>query len=199
MRIAFKNGTIHECTGVTLVSITYDIFLRSFVRCAESPLASCGESAAASSAESGIGHAFDNVLGSHLCEGFTECCITVHSDILFDVLGIDNTAVSQSDTLLSFVETSLGQSCLHILFCALVGVIVYKTLDGTALKQMLLNDLGNIRYFYTAVESSVGINDDDRTERTKSEASCLNKLDLIFQVVVLELCCKFIADLGAAG
>ena len=201
MGITFQYGTIHKCTRVTFVSVTDYVFLRSFIRCAQSPLTSCGESAAASAAKTRVCHALDNVFRSHFRKSLAKSCIAVHGNVFFDVFGIDHTAVTQCHTLLCLIETSLGKSCLYmrVRFHYCICIIVYKTLYRTSLQQMFFHDLRNIIYRNTAVECAVRIDNDNRTQGTKSETSGLDQLDLAFQVKILNLCFKFRADLRAAG
>ena len=106
MRIAFENGTIHECTRISLVSVTANVLLisvRNDISC-EFPLHTSRESAAASSAETGIEDSLDNVLGSHSCEDLAESLVALSAYVLVDILRIDNTAVSESNTVLLFIE-----------------------------------------------------------------------------------------------
>ena len=51
MRVALKHRTVHKRARVTLVGVADNVFLRSLIRRAERPFASCRESAAASSAK----------------------------------------------------------------------------------------------------------------------------------------------------
>ena len=51
---------------------------------------------------------------------------------------------------------------------------------------MLFNDILNVVSGYAAIEGAVGINDNDRTESTKTEASGKNYLNVLLDAVVLD-------------
>ena len=55
-------------------------------------------------------------------------------------------------------------------------ISVNKTVNDSTLEKMFLNDVLNVVSGYTAVEGAVGINDNDRTESAKTEATGLNNL-----------------------
>ena len=52
---------------------------------------------------------------------------------------------------------------------------------------MLLNNLFNVVFIYAAVESAVGINDNDRTERAKTEATGCYELNLLGESEITEI------------
>ena len=197
MGVALKNGTVHECARVALVSVTANILLVSIgndISC-ELPLHACGEAAAASSAETGIEDSLDNVLGLHLCKHLAESLITVSAYVLIDVLGIDNAAVSESNTELLLVECSIIKS-LYLIACN--SLLIEELLDGVAVKEVLLDDAGDLINVYARVERALGVNDHDRTSFAETEASCLDYLHLLGESVGSKLILEGLDDLGRA-
>ena len=132
MRIAFKNRTVHECTGVTLVSVTANIFLSAVLNKVTSqlPLSSGREAGTATSAKTGIKDNLDNFLGSHAGKYLTKCLISAGTDVLIDVLGIDNTTVTKSDTMLLLIEV-----CICKRLDTFIGncLLIYETLNYSTL------------------------------------------------------------------
>ena len=198
--VTLKDGTVHECSGVALVGITYNVLLRSLVGGTESPLTAGGESTASSTAETGVGNYLDNVLGSHFGENLAECCITVHSYVLVDVIGIDNAAVTEYYTLLGLVECCVVKRNLSLgNYLLSAGVCINEMLNDTTLEKMLLNDLLNILGSDTAIEGTLGVNDNDRAECTETEATGLYYLYLFGEAVSLELLVEGSLDSLATG
>ncbi len=200
MGVTFEDGTVHECTGVAFVSVTADILLVCCVSCCEAPLETGGESAAATTAKTGILDNLDNFLRSHFGKNLTESLITVHSDVLIDYLGVDKTAVTKSNSLLCAVEVGVvkrGMSAcsLCLLFNLSGNVSINKTLNDTALKEMLLNDCFNVFNGNIAVEYAFGVYNNNGTENTKTEAAGLNELYFVSKTcsceVLVECCLNF--------
>jgi len=63
--IALQERTVHERTGVSLVSVADDVFLVSLRRSAEAPLEARGESAAPAAPEAGRLYLVDDLLRLH--------------------------------------------------------------------------------------------------------------------------------------
>jgi hypothetical protein len=63
---------------------------------------------------------------------------------------------------------------------------------------MLVNDLANVLNLYLRVESSLGINDHNRTGSAKTEATGLNYLYLVSKTCRSDLCFHLLADGYAA-
>ena len=103
VRVSFHDGTVHECTGVAFVGITYHVFVRSVELAGDFPFYAGGETCAAAAAKA---RGLD--VGKHLetvtLEAVGKGLVAVAGDIFQDVFRIDETAVSQSDTHLLAVE-----------------------------------------------------------------------------------------------
>ena len=200
--VTLKDRTVHERTGVTLVRVTSNVLLNlATVVGSELPLQTRGESAASASAKTGIQNGLDNLVGCHLGQSLMQREVTVHSDILLDILGVDNTTVTKGYTVLLLIEHGLAQGSGLSLCLALcvAGLVVYEALDDTALHQVLVNDLRNIINRYSAVEGTLGIHDHNGTESAKTEASGHNDLDLIFKALSLEFLRELVAKSGTTG
>ena len=189
--IALENGTVHERAGVAFVGVAADILLICVVACGEFPFQTGGEARAAAASQTGVEHGLDDLLGGHLGEDLAQSGITVVSDIIVDLFGIDNAAVSQSDALLLLIESSLVEGLDGVLFN---GLLIEQTGHDTALVQMLLNDLGNILQLYHGVEGAFRINDHDRAESAKTEAAGGDDVDFLIQTLRLELFLELISD-----
>ena len=151
MGIAFENGTVHECTRVALVGITTDVLHISVgndISC-QLPLHTSGEAAASTSTQTGVEDSLDNVLRLHLCKYLAQSLVTVSAYVLVYILRVDNAAVSQSNTVLLLIESGIIESLDCIAFNSL---LVEELLNGVALKQMLLNDAGDLLNVNTGVE-----------------------------------------------
>ena len=181
VRVAFQHGAVHERTGIALVRVADDVFLRCLVRGAQRPLAAGGEPAAAAPAQAGIGDLLDDVLGRHLGQHLAEGGIAVHRDVFLDALGIDHAAVAQHHAVLRFVECGIikGNVALHRLVGA--GVVIHQPLHDAALEQMLVHDLVDVLRLDAAVERAVRMHDDHGAERAQTEAAGLDDLDLVLQ------------------
>jgi hypothetical protein len=107
MRIAFKDGTVHECTRVAFVGVAADIFLICGISLCEHPLASCREACAAAAAKSRIKKDFNDVIRGHFRQNFSECLIAARSDVFIDILRVDDTAVPKGDTMLLLIEVRI--------------------------------------------------------------------------------------------
>ena len=201
MGVTLQDGTVHECAGVALVRVTCNVLLdlATVARC-ELPLKTGGESAAATATQTGIQNGLDNLVGGHFAQSLLQCEVTVHSDILVNIFRVDHTAVTQRNSLLLLVEGGLAQgSCLQLLLAACsVGLVVNQTLYDSTLLQMLGNDLGDVVKRDSGIEGAFGINDHDRTESAKTEATGQNDLDFLIQTLGLEFLCQLFAQLNAA-
>ena len=174
--VAFKNGTVHECAGVTFVRITYDVLLACGLCFSEGPLSAGGEACTAASAETGIKDGLDNFLGGHGGDDLCESLVAVASDVFVDAFRVDNTAVTESDALLLCIEGSLVESEDVI---ALYGFAVKELANGVAANEVFGNDFVHIFGLNLAVEGTFGINDHDRAECAKTETTGGNNLDFV--------------------
>ena len=192
MRVAFENGTVHERAGVTFVGVTYYVFLACGLSFSESPFLTGGEACAATSADAGIEDGLDNFLGSHGCGNLCESLVAVACDVFVDAFRVDNTAVTESNTLLLCVEGSLVESED---FVALNGFAVKKLTNGVAFYEVFGYDFVHIRSGNLAVECAFGVNDHDRTECAETEAACGDNFDFIFNACELQFLDERVADI----
>ena len=186
VRIALKNGAIHERTGVALVGVTDDILLRRLVRRGQRPLSAGREAAAASAAQTGVGDHLDDVLGRHFGQHLAQSGIAVHGDVFVDVFGVNNTAVAQNDAVLCLIERGVVEGNVALNGFRGAGVVIDKALDDSAFQEMLGHDLRDIVCRHAAVERAVGMDDDNRAERAQTEAAGLHDLDLFGEPVFLD-------------
>ena len=200
MGVTFEKGSVHECTGVTFVGVTDNVLLIGDRRLGERPLTTGREAAAAASAQTGIEDFLDNVIGRHLGQNLFQCEVTVACDVFVDVFRIDDTAVTECNTLLLLVECSIveGNGCrIGLLFFA--GIGVNKAFNDTTLEQVFFNDFGDIFLLDHGVEGSLGINDHDRAECAETETTGHNDLDFIFKTLCLQFSCERVTKRDTAG
>ena len=196
MRVAFENGTVHECAGVAFIGITYNVLLACGLCFCKGPFSACGEACAAASADTGVENGLDNFLGRHCGDRFCECLITIHRDIFVDAFGIDNTAVAERNALLLCVEGGLVESEDIV---ALYGFFIKEMTNRIAANEVFGNDLFHIFGLYLAVEGAFGVNDHDRAECAKTEATGGNDLDFVFDACELELSNECVANAHGVG
>ena len=96
--------------------------------------------------------------------------------IFVDILGIDESAVTQSDTELLLIEAHVLRVADVLLG---VGVLIEQAGDLAALDHMLLDDLLGILRLDIGVESVVRYHLDDRTLFAETEAAGHHHLHVI--------------------
>ena len=138
MRVSLQEGTVHECTRVTLVGVADYIFLLAYAALGcDFPLKSGRETCAATATETGLLDFLNYLGGSHFSEALSESGIPVAGNGFLNVLRIDETAVAESYTELLLVE-------LHMrgVRNALLGVRCHikETLNFAALDDVLFDD-----------------------------------------------------------
>ena len=162
VRIAFQNGTIHECARVTFVSIADDILLIARLILLELPLKACREARATASAETGSLHDVNNFLRGLFREHMVQGFISVDADILIDILRIDAAAVSESDSLLLLIEADLFD--IVDFFSGLpVGIEHLEFFDDMSADNVVVHDPLCVFRLYMCVIDAVRINSDDRS------------------------------------
>ena len=77
---------------------------------------------------------------------FAQRLIAVVGDVFVDVLRVDHAAVTQRDALLLFIEIGVDSRLVTISSCTVSSI--QKTLDDTALEQVLCHDFGHVLGLY---------------------------------------------------
>src|SRR5271167_5113955 len=101
MRIALDLIAIHVGAGIALIGIADDELLVGNRFAEELPLVAGQESRAAAAAQLGGFHLLDDLLGLFVDQGLVQRLIAADRDVLLDIFGIDEAAVSQHDLLLA--------------------------------------------------------------------------------------------------
>ena len=192
MGVALKDGTIHERAGVAFVGVTANVLLIRVVAARKFPFEAGGEARTAATSQTGVEHGLDDLLGGHLGENLTQSGIAVLCDVVVDLLGIDNAAVAQRDTLLLLIESGFVQGFDGVV---LDGLLIQKTGDDTTLVEMLLNDLGDILDLDHGVEGALGIDDHDRTQRAQTEAAGGDDVDFLLKAFLDQLFLELLGNL----
>ena len=176
VRVAFEDGTIHERTWVTLVGVTDHILLVSFVGTAEAPLQTSGEAGAATTTKTGFLDILDGSFGIISFQNAGEGFVTVAGDVLVDVFGVDETAVTQSDTHLFLVEAHVFGVGFVLLA---LGVKIEEALHLSALDDVLVDDFAAVLGFHLGVERVVRKHLDDGALFAEAETAGTHDLNII--------------------
>ena len=194
MRVTFQDGTIHECTRVTLVGITDDVFLIGSVLGAEFPFQTGGETSAATTAETRFLNDVDGGSGIVLFQNAGQSLVTVTCDVLVDVFGIDETAVTQSDTHLFLVETHvLGVGNVFLV----LGVFIKQTLHFSTLDDVLVHNFEAIFRGHLGVESVIGKDLHDGAFFAEAEATGGHHLNVVVKTFLSQDLLEIFFDFGA--
>ena len=126
-----------------------------------------------------------------------QCLITVYGNIFLDVFGINNTAVSQSDSELLLIEVGFGQGN----DCIVVnnGFLIQKITTDNAVSEVFLNNTLYAFRVDLGIEITLGINDHDRAERTQTEAAGAYNENLVFKTILFQGLIQCFQNLLAAG
>ncbi len=195
VRVAFENGPVHKRAGVALVCIAAYIFCVIILIFSKLPFYARREARAASAAKPRSLDNIDDLLRIELGQTFDKSLISVASDILVYLLGIDNTAVAQSYAGLLLIEVGIGQ-CLYR-FVAKRLFVIEQSFHKSALDNMLLYNLGNVVNAYAAVKSALGIDDYNRTYRAQTEAAGAYNKYVVLKIFLLNLLLESLADFSA--
>lgn len=128
---------------VAFVGITAYIFLVGILNniSCKLPLHTCRETAAASSSETAVEDCLDNIVRSHFSQDFCQSLIAAFSDIFVYIFRINNTAVSESNTVLFFIECCILKR-LDTVVC--YSFLIYQSCNNTAFEEMFFNDFRDI-------------------------------------------------------
>ena len=169
MRVSLKDRSVHERTGVTFVSVTADILYGSQFSGSGFPLDTEREACASSSTKHCVFHGVNDVLGIHFIETSCECLISLNSDVLFDIHGVDETAVLKGDLHLLGIEGVVLKSMGDL---GSVGLFCEETLYGASTHDVGVPYLFHVFGFNMGVHDLIGIGYHERSLGTKAHASC---------------------------
>ena len=193
--IAFERGAVHVSAGVALVGVTDHVLLALRLLHSELPLHTGGEARAAATAETRLKHLIDDLLGRHLKENLLESLVTVAGDIILDLLGINDAAVSQNDTVLLLIErnVSVGYELL-----GLIGIVA-ETRNDAALNKVLGDDFLNVLGLNLNVERTLRKNLNERTLFAETETAGNDYLNLLGETGGLEFLLEHFDDAVTAA
>ena len=72
-----------------------------------------------------------------------------------------------------------------------------KSFNGVSADDMFTNDFFAVGNLNHVVKNTFGINYNNRTHSTKTEAACLNNIYLIGKTDLFKLCSEFLYNFGA--
>ena len=139
-RIALENGTIHECTRVTFVTVADDKLLIALGTIGKLPFTAGRESAAATSAETGSKHFIDDFLARH-GQRTLQTLERAIADRFIDIFRIDDAAAVKSNTTLLLIECNLILLG-NLLMCH--RILIQQALNDDAVPDVGFNDLIDI-------------------------------------------------------
>ena len=94
MRVAFHDGAVHKCAGVTFVGIAHHVLGVGLLPAGKFPFPSGGETAAAASTQTGALYFFYYRFRRTVQQAVCQCAVTVQADVFFYILRVDEAAVS---------------------------------------------------------------------------------------------------------
>ena len=184
VRVAFEDGTIHERAGVALVRVAADVLFLAGGIFGELPFPARREARAAAAAKAGLGDDVDNVLRGHFGQNFAECLVTVVSDVLLDLFGVDDAAVAERHTVLLFIEVGVVERLDVAVFPH--RFLVQKAGDDAPFDDVFVDDLVYVFHLDLRIECAFGIDDHDRAERAQAEASRFGDVHFVFKPFLLD-------------
>ncbi len=181
-----------KAPGVALVAVADEVFRRSLFLGAGGPLLPRGEAGASAAAEAGEEDLVDDGRGRHLGQGLGQGLVAVEGDVLLDLLRVDPAAVAQDDEPLVLEELDVLHLRDGLLFRRRD---VHQLLDGTALEEVLLDEMGDVFDLEELVEDAVRLDQDDRTALAEAVAARGHDLDLVLEAFLLDLLLEGLLDL----
>ncbi|OPY04819.1 MAG: hypothetical protein A4E67_02230 [Syntrophaceae bacterium PtaB.Bin038] len=194
--VRLEDAAVHKGPGVALVGVAEHVLHVARGALRELPLEPRREPGAAAAAQARFEDLRDDLLGRHLREGLSHARVAVAGDVLLDVLGVDEAAVSQHPEILKREEGDL----LHrgdTLFLA--RLLVEEPLDGASLDEVLLDELGDVLRLDAHVDDAFGVDDHDGPLRAEAVAPGLDDLDLLRDASPGDLVDEGLLDRDASG
>ena len=193
--IAFQNGAIHKCAGVTFVTVADHILLVSSIGCSKRPLPAGGETCAATATQASSQNLVDNFLRLH-GKSFLQTLECTVTHCFIDVFGVDDTAAMERNTLLLLVEVDV--LLLGNLLTG-VGLHIQQALDDLTAHNILLKDFVYIVQGNQTIQSIFGENLHEGTLRAETEAT--NDVDghLVLQAILCNQLLKLGLDIHGVG
>ncbi|OQA15196.1 MAG: hypothetical protein BWY62_00719 [Firmicutes bacterium ADurb.Bin356] len=174
MRVAFKHRTVHKSTRVAFVCIAANIFNIAYRLLSERPFNACGESAA----ETGTLYNINNFIRRKFKQAFCKRPVTIKSNIFFDTLRVDNSAVAQRHPVLFFIEVHLIKGANVLAFVN--ALRVEKVSHDTPFNKMFRNNPRYVFNFYMAIESAFRIDNYNWPCFAQPKTACWNNLNFVF-------------------
>ena len=153
MRITLHDASVHKCTGISFITVTYYILLRFVLTFYLSPFTSGRKSAAASAAKSGFCDLINYFITAHIEKSFFKCSISPCSNVFFYGISVNLSAVFKDYTILLFVERDL-----FLFLNRKIVLTVSKTFYVFAVLYSFFYNLFAVINGYFGVEPSLRIN-----------------------------------------
>jgi hypothetical protein len=104
MRVTLHCAAVHKGTRVTFISIAYHILLCARSLATELPFHASGEASTTPASQARTLDLINDLLRSHLKQGFAQGLIATDSNIVLNPLRVNMTAIAQNKPLLFLVE-----------------------------------------------------------------------------------------------
>ena len=136
IRITFHYGTIHECSRVTLITVTYYIMNRICLTGYLNPFLTCREATASTSADTGFINLIDNQIRIHLKHCFLQSLETAACYVLIQRFCVKFTTVFQNDSCLFCDKRNIFRSTAYF-----AAFLIKQSLDCFIALNTLLKNL----------------------------------------------------------
>ena len=194
--VAFKDGTVHECTGVAFVGVADDVLFVAGLVVGSFPLDACGEACTAAATETGLLHLFDDFDAVALFQDTGQSQVAVLGHVAVDAVDVDEAAVAQGDTDLITEEghvLDVGHTLL------LDGVIEGVLIDGLAADEVLLHHVLDPLGGHFGVVGLVGQDVHDGAHGAGAHAAALDDGHAVGQAEGLQFLYHSVTDGLTAG
>ena len=173
MGVALHDGAVHECAGVTLVAVAYDVLGQFLLTAYLAPLLAGGESSAAPAPKVGLGNLVDDLVAGHIEQRLFKCDVTAVGDVLLDGGGVHLAGKLTNDHLLLLEEGDVVTACIGL---AVLGK--QQPFDYLALEDGLFDYLFTVADLNLGIQPALGLDPDEGTALADAVAGALLESDL---------------------
>ena len=180
--ITFHNGTIHKCSRVSLVAVTYYETCGFFLTGYLFPLFASRETAASTASQSGLINFIDNLVWCHIKQCFFQCQESAARQILFKGFCFQLSTVLQYETGLFLNKRNVFRCLINLSFLFVQKAFYYIISFYTSLE----NFFAVIQFYFCILDNFIAFLDTNQwSEFTDTLASCFLYAQLIFVLLCI--------------